>query len=251
MITTSTTYARHPAAAAKKDLANPSEVAPQVRPCVKTSVYGGEEALATPFVRARPGGAAAKKDLANPSEVAPQVRPCVKTSVYGGEEMSAMSMANAYRIALALVSSYCLPAAERIRAARIIVVAMMDTPGPRRQAAAHRAARRLLAAHLGVPSRSLPTEPGCCQAVGTYEAARTGHADEDELPAFDRHSMLFAIENGVCPRCSRAGEFGYTHGQCACGFEYGDRETVDERGRRRCVGTTIPRPVAVPLLARW
>jgi len=165
--------------------------------------------------------------------------------------MSAMSPANVYRFALAQVSSYCLPPAERFYAARIIVAAVMATPAPRRWAAAHRAARRLLAGHLGVPSRSLPADPGRCQAVGIYEAARLEHADHDELAGFDRHSMLFAIENGVCPRCSRAGEFGYTWGQCDCGFEYGDRETVDEQGRRRCVGTAIPRPAAVPLAARW
>jgi len=162
-----------------------------------------------------------------------------------------MSKAGAYRIALAVVSSYHLPPAERIHAAHIIVAGMMDTPAPKRQAAAHRIARTLLAQHCDMTIASFPTEPGCSQAIGAYESARAIPADDDGRAGFDRHSMLFAIENGVCPRCSRPGQFGYTQGRCECGFEYGDRRIEDDQGRRRCVGTVIPRPVAVSLDVRW
>ena len=36
---------------------------------------------------------------------------------------------------------------------------------------------------------------------------------------FDMHSRLFAIENKVCPRCSKPGFFGPEGGKCSCGFE--------------------------------
>jgi hypothetical protein len=165
--------------------------------------------------------------------------------------MNAMARASAYRMGLAVCTAYCLSRADRAHCAHVIAAALMDTPEPRRQAAAHRIARRLLAERWDLPVRSLPAEPGRSQAIGWYEDARDQCRNDDEFAAFDLHSMHYAIENGVCPRCAQARSFGDTFGECTCGFEYGYPEPSETGEKRTCTGRAMPRPAAVRLIAKW
>lgn len=109
-----------------------------------------------------------------------------------------------------------------------VVRAIRRRPGARRQAVAVQVVKRHLARRLGVSERSLPGDLVRLKAVGEYEAVgeryglRSGRQGRDEQNAFDRHSRRFAFENGVCPRCTRPGEFTERGGRCACGFSYGD-----------------------------
>ena len=86
-----------------------------------------------------------------------------------------------------------------------------------------RALRLALAKELGVPARGLPREWVALQAASQFEAQRREYASmrgRRWLPAYDRHSKRFAIENGVCPRCSSPGRFTERSGRCRCGFQY-------------------------------
>jgi hypothetical protein len=61
------------------------------------------------------------------------------------------------------------------------------------------------------------------KAVGQYEAQRReygGLRGRRWIESFDRHSRHFAVENGVCPRCARPGDFRAEAGRCECGFCY-------------------------------
>jgi hypothetical protein len=97
---------------------------------------------------------------------------------------------------------------------------------PRRQrfACLVHALRLALAKELGVPAPTLPRDWVGLQAAGQYEAGRREYASmrgRRWVPAFDRHSRRFAIENGVCPRCAARGRFTERAGRCRCGFAYG------------------------------
>ena len=84
--------------------------------------------------------------------------------------------------------------------------------------------REELRRELGLPGRALPRDWVALQAVGQYEAGRREYASMRGgrwVPAFDRHSRRFAIENGVCPRCAARGRFTEGGGVCKCGFSYG------------------------------
>jgi hypothetical protein len=62
------------------------------------------------------------------------------------------------------------------------------------------------------------------KAVGQYAAEERRYQSwlSRSWPrAFERHSRRFAIENQVCPRCTRKGPFTESAGRCACGFAYG------------------------------
>jgi len=125
------------------------------------------------------------------------------------------------RIALAVCRAYGIANEHLADAAVEVAAAMAEAPRPKRHAAAHRVARRVLARELGVPRRTLPRAPGRSQAVGQFEGARRKCRDLGEQFSFDRHSKHFAVANGVCPRCSAPGEFGEDYGFCPCGFGYG------------------------------
>ncbi|HUT61213.1 MAG TPA: hypothetical protein VNA25_25470 [Phycisphaerae bacterium] len=101
---------------------------------------------------------------------------------------------------------------------------------------AHRVARRTrvaavvhtireeLARRIGVPRRALPRDVSGLKAIGQYAASRQRYLAQRGRGwrrVFDSHSRRFAIENGVCPRCSRAGDFDEGSGRCPCGFAYG------------------------------
>jgi hypothetical protein len=86
-----------------------------------------------------------------------------------------------------------------------------------------RSLRLALAKELGVSPQRLPGDWVALQAAGQYEAGRREYASmrgRRWLPAFDRHSRRFAIENGVCPRCAARGRFTESGGRCKCGFQY-------------------------------
>jgi hypothetical protein len=107
-------------------------------------------------------------------------------------------------------------------AARAMDSAVRMPPG-RRFACIASALRRELARHLGVPRRTLPRDWAGLKAVGRYEASRVEYhrlRGRTWGRAFDRHSRLFAVENGVCPRCARPGKFAAAAGRCPCGFQY-------------------------------
>ena len=91
------------------------------------------------------------------------------------------------------------------------------------EAQAHRVAQRMLAHELGVPERSVPTERGVAQSIGQYEKGRRRVLSyRRTAERFDADSIRFASENGVCPRCGKAGRFGEESGRCPCGFCYHD-----------------------------
>lgn len=58
------------------------------------------------------------------------------------------------------------------------------------------------------------------QAIGQYESARQQHVRLFGTVSFDVHDKAFAVENQVCPRCSKAGNFDVNAGNCDCGFFY-------------------------------
>jgi hypothetical protein len=99
-------------------------------------------------------------------------------------------------------------------------------PRSRRFAAAVEGARRCLAAELGVPRRSLPADLARLSAIGRYEQQRRRWGEyalldgEPWQHSFELESRRFAIENGVCPRCSAPGTFPEAAGSCACGYGY-------------------------------
>ena len=110
-------------------------------------------------------------------------------------------------------------------------------------AAAVTIVRRYLANRHNVRIKDIPTKMLHVAAISEYEAALercSGGRPHDEwesvgdvsLPDgspvwlndrlevrnFDMHSRRFAIENGVCPRCSLPGKFTEDSGRCQCGF---------------------------------
>ncbi len=128
-------------------------------------------------------------------------------------------MESNYRLALAVCGRYGLPGQFRADHASRIASVMQDGPDSSRHARAHREARRILAEVLHVPESEIPPEPQIAQAIGQYEDTRREYAHHEQ-PQFDYHDRWFAIENQVCPRCSRPGRFGDDMGRCACGFCY-------------------------------
>ena len=130
----------------------------------------------------------------------------------------------AVRMALAICGGYGIQPDMIDEVAGEILWAMRTAPAGRRQAAAHRVARRRLARQLGIKERDVPVRYIYARAVAQYEALRAAYGlgprrdrGAREL-AFDYHSRQFAIENGVCPRCGAAGRFGPGGGVCNCGF---------------------------------
>ena len=162
-----------------------------------------------------------------------------------------MRLVRMYRMALAMCTAYRLAETEKTQAAYTIVAEMLEAPARKQQAAAHRVARRLLAERWALPVTFLPSEPGSCQAVGMYEECRDECDGVDEEAAFDLHSMHFAIENGVCPRCAQAGEFGDAFGVCPCGYGYGYRQPSEGGEEPPCTGKATPRHVVVRLTSKW
>lgn len=84
--------------------------------------------------------------------------------------------------------------------------------------------RMELRRELGLSGRLLPREWARLQAAGQYDLGRRryeGFPSREWPRAFDRHSRRYAIENQVCPRCTRPGAFGEGRGECECGFSYG------------------------------
>ena len=113
-------------------------------------------------------------------------------------------------------------AAVRDVADRIIARALRR-PRNQRFACLVSSLREELRRELGLPGRALPPDWSALQAAGQYEAGRREYASMRGrcwLPAFDRHSRRFAIENGVCPRCAAPGRFTERGGRCRCGFCY-------------------------------
>ena len=133
-----------------------------------------------------------------------------------------------WRMALAICGAHGIPAWIREDVAAEIAANVYRTPPHKLQGFAHRIARRFLAADLGVTEREIPQSRALSHAIAQYEYARMlrelwqsrGLNNEDWVGGFDYHSRRFAIENGVCPRCSAAGDFGADGGLCECGYSY-------------------------------
>jgi len=133
-----------------------------------------------------------------------------------------------WRMLLAICGAYGIPESMRQDVAAEIAGTIYRAPPGKMQALAHRIARRCLAADLGVAEREIPESRVLSSAIAQYEYARMlreswqsrGLDNEDWVGGFDYHSRQFAIENGVCPRCSAAGEFAADGGVCECGYSY-------------------------------
>lgn len=135
--------------------------------------------------------------------------------------MSTSPTVSDFRAALAICLAYRISRENLRGAAHEVAAAMRGAPRPRRHAAAHRAARRLLAKDLGLAESALPASLGRAQAVGQFEEARGQCQQPEEVFAFDLHAKWFAAANGVCPRCAAPGRFTEWRGSCSCGFRYG------------------------------
>jgi len=131
-----------------------------------------------------------------------------------------------WRIALAICGAYQLPEIISDDVAHEIASTIRDVPPDKWQASAHRIARRRLARELGVPARCIPVSRLRAGSIAEYERLRRQREmwqRQDHLAwvaGFDYHSRQFAIENGVCPRCGKAGEFTAAGGACDCGFGF-------------------------------
>ncbi len=131
-------------------------------------------------------------------------------------------------MALAICGAHGIPASIREDVAAEIAANVYRTPPDKVQALAHRIARRCLAADLGLAEREIPESRALSHAIAQYEYERRvreiwqshSFANEDWVGWFDYHSRQFAIENGVCPRCSAAGDFSADGGVCECGYSY-------------------------------
>ena len=97
-------------------------------------------------------------------------------------------------------------------------------PGGKGLSAAIHTLREEMARQLGMPRRLLPTDLCRLKAIGQYMATERQYLSWHSRAwqgEFDYHSRWFAVENRVCPRCSRRGKFTEMSGRCDCGFAYG------------------------------
>ena len=133
-----------------------------------------------------------------------------------------------WRMLLAICGAHGIPESMRQDVAAEIAGNIYMAPPGKMQALAHRIARRCLASDLGVAEREIPESRVVSSAIAQYEYARMlreswqsrGRDNEDWVGGFDYHSRRFAIENGVCPRCSASGDFDAHGGVCECGYSY-------------------------------
>ena len=131
-------------------------------------------------------------------------------------------------MALAICGAHGIPASIRQDVAAEIASNAYRTPRRKLQAFAHRTASRRLAADLGFTEREIPASRAESHAIAGYEYQRMLREvwqsrrldNEDWVGGFDYHSRRFAIENGVCPRCSASGDFRPDAGACECGYSY-------------------------------
>ena len=133
-----------------------------------------------------------------------------------------------WTVVMAICAAHGIPLSLRREAADEIIGNLHGVPKDKMQGFAHRVARRFLASDLGMSEREIPESRLKSNAIAQYEYERRnrerwrGH----DFPAkswtggFDYHSRQFAIENGVCPRCSALGEFSPDGGVCECGYSY-------------------------------
>ena len=133
-----------------------------------------------------------------------------------------------WRMALAICGAHGIHASIRQEVASEIASNIYRTPTEKIQAFAHRTARRALAADLGLTEREIPEFRAFSKAIAEYEYGRRlrelwqgcSLSNEDWVGGYDYQSRQFAIENQVCPRCSKAGDFQPDSGVCECGFNY-------------------------------
>ena len=135
---------------------------------------------------------------------------------------------NLWIMAMAICGAYGIPTSIRRDAASAIAASIYNTPPDKIQAYAHRTARRCLAVDLGLAESEIPESRVGSSAIAQYEYERKvreiwrkrAFANEDPVGGFDYHSRRFAVENGVCPRCSAPGDFHADRGVCECGYSY-------------------------------
>jgi hypothetical protein len=129
---------------------------------------------------------------------------------------------------MAICGAHGIPASIREDAAAEVASNIYRAPPEKLQALAHRIARRCLAVDLGVAAREIPESRVVSNAIAQYEYARKLREvwqlcnlhNDGCVGGFDYHSRQFAIENGVCPRCSTSGDFTADGGVCECGYSY-------------------------------
>ena len=129
------------------------------------------------------------------------------------------------QVAMAMVRSCGISPQREEDLAADIVAAMHIGPRRFRHALAVREIKRHLGKVLFIAESKLPGDLVGLKALGLYESVRSRYDMWQEYePAaigqFDYHSKRFAIENGICPRCTKPGEFSKDGGKCECGFEY-------------------------------
>ena len=133
-----------------------------------------------------------------------------------------------WRMAMAICGAHGVHASIRQDVASEIASNIYRTPIEKIQAFSHRTARRALAANLGLTEREIPESRLFSRAIAQYEYGRKlrevwqerSVRNEDWVGGYDYHSRQFAIENGVCPRCGKPGDFRPEGGVCECGFNY-------------------------------
>ncbi len=131
------------------------------------------------------------------------------------------------RVAIAICAAYGILPQMLDDAAGEVMFAMLTAPRKLAQAAAHRAARRYLAKQLGVTRKSVPVQHVSARAVSEYESHRKRLEEMEHegyrpsmINNYDYQSRRFAIENGVCPRCTRTMHIpkNAETAVCECGF---------------------------------
>ena len=138
-----------------------------------------------------------------------------------------MSYSAVRTMAMAMCRRCGIPRQDLEDAAAEVTRRVWNRPRRRQYPEAVETVRRRLAHVLGVPRRSLPGDLNGLKAIGEYTQLERDYGRlevERRLPwrnGFDYHSRRFAVENGVCPRCARPGDFPDLAGRCDCGFAYG------------------------------
>ncbi len=106
-------------------------------------------------------------------------------------------------------------------AADEVILRVRRMPPKRRYGVALDSVRLQLARCMNQPRRLVPRDLLSLHAMGDYARALRRYEQRSEevwRNSFDYHSRRFAIENGVCPRCSQQADFA-GGAACDCGFD--------------------------------
>lgn len=127
-------------------------------------------------------------------------------------------------VVLAICGAYGINPDRLDYAVNKVSYEMICAPKGKKQAAGHRAARRILAKQLHLPESRIPILRIHAKSISKYETYRATREKWDMetsgswVANFDYQSRRFAIENQICPRCSMPAKFTEEGGVCNCGF---------------------------------